>query len=99
MSTSLKCHTCQIESPPCYRSFFDLTLNIKMNGQTIDQLVKTACTTVEQVSEVHCGVCWLANLSKLSKDLPESLRQKFLAAIKNLQDLPGCEYDEASREG
>lgn len=96
MSTSLKCHTCQWSSPPCYRSFFDLTVSIKGSNQSIDELVKAACTTSESVSEVHCAKCWLSQLKNLAKDLPDDVHRHFVQKVKELDELPGCDFEEAS---
>lgn len=95
MSTSLRCHTCQDESPPCFRTFFDLTLSLKGQNLSIDELFKAACSTSEEVTQVHCSKCWLAQLKKLAKDLPDSLKESFLSKIKELEELPGCDFDEA----
>lgn len=73
-----------------------MTLSIKGQNQSIDQMVTAACSTSEVVNDVHCVKCWLSQLKTLASDLDSSLKTQFLEKIKELEDLPGCDYDEAS---
>lgn len=96
ISTSLKCHTCGDETAPCFRTFFDLTVNVKSQNQSIDELVKAACSTSEVVNQVHCSKCWLALIKSIAKDLEEPLKEKFIQKVKEIEQLAGCDYEEAS---
>lgn len=97
MSTTLRCDSCQWSTPPCYRSFFDLTVNIRHDGESIDRLVADACHAEESVTEVHCVKCWLSKLKKSVDSLVAGLRIEFIQKIDELESLPGCDYDEASK--
>ena len=86
---SLKCSSCKRVESETIRSFFDLTVHLKKDSQTMEECIEN-CFQDEIVSDVNCAYCWLATIQKKLANKPEILQK-----VNELMNLPACDYDEA----
>jgi len=88
--TSLTCLKCGFIESVSIRSFCELTVHIRAEGQDIADCVRETFKK-EVLPEVYCVNCWLRRLYERAP----ADQEKFKTRILELTNLPGCDYEEA----